>query len=97
MKLGARIFICFFVIFAACFYYPFDWIKDNIRIRYLEGVEDPLVDQAVLMAEMAAMELTQGEHLTRKNGINGFKIPRPGRCPPRFTGSPRPAWMSGST
>ena len=60
MKLGARIFFCYFIIFAACFYYPIDWIKDNIRIRYLEGVEDPLVDQAVLMAEMAAMELTRG-------------------------------------
>lgn len=61
MKLGARIFVCYFIIFAACFYYPIDWIKDNIRIRYLEGVEDPLVDQAVLLAEMASMELAREE------------------------------------
>lgn len=60
MKLGTRIFICTFIIFAACFYYPLDWIRDNIRIRYLEGVEDPLVDQANLLAEMAGMEMERG-------------------------------------
>jgi two-component system sensor histidine kinase CreC len=57
MKLGTRIFVCCFLIFAACFYYPIDWIRDNIRIRYLEGVEDPLVDQANLLAETAGMEM----------------------------------------
>jgi two-component system sensor histidine kinase CreC len=60
MKLGTRIFVCCFLIFAACFYYPIDWIRDNIRIRYLEGVEDPLVDQANLLAEMAGTEMVQG-------------------------------------
>jgi len=60
MKLGTRIFVCYFLIFAACFYYPIDWIRDNIRVRYLEGVEDPLVDQANLLAEMAGMEMKQG-------------------------------------
>ncbi len=60
MKLGTRIFACYFLIFAVCFYYPIDWIKDNIRIRYLEGVEDPLVDQANLLAEMAGLEMEQG-------------------------------------
>ena len=60
MKLGTRIFVCFFLIFAVCFYYPIDWIRDNIRIRYLEGVEDPLVDQANLLAEMAGLEMAEG-------------------------------------
>ncbi len=60
MKLGTRIFVCCFLIFAACFYYPIDWIRDNIRIRYLEGVEDPLVDQANLLAETAGLEMEQG-------------------------------------
>ena len=60
MRLGTRIFACYFVIFAVCFYYPIDWIKDNIRIRYLEGVEDPLVDQANLLAEMAGIQMEQG-------------------------------------
>lgn len=60
MKLGTRIFVCCFLIFAACFYYPIDWIRDNIRVRYLEGVEDPLVDLANLLAETAGMEMEQG-------------------------------------
>lgn len=60
MRLGTRIFACYFLIFAVCFYYPIDWIRDTIRIRYLEGVEDPLVDQANLLAEMAGMEMEKG-------------------------------------
>jgi two-component system sensor histidine kinase CreC len=60
MKLGTRIFVCYFLIFAACFYYPIDWIRDNIRVRYLEGVEDPLVDMANLLAETAGLEMEQG-------------------------------------
>jgi two-component system sensor histidine kinase CreC len=60
MKLGTRIFVCYFLIFAVCFYYPIDWIKDNIRLRYLEGVEDPLVDQANLLSEMAGRKMEQG-------------------------------------
>ncbi len=50
MKLGIRIFLCYFLIFIGCFYYPIDWILDNLRVRYLEGVEDPLVDQANILA-----------------------------------------------
>ena len=57
MKLGARIFLCFFLIFAVCFYYPLDWMIDNLRIRYLEGVEDPLVDQANILAAMVGREM----------------------------------------
>jgi two-component system sensor histidine kinase CreC len=57
MKLGTHIFICFFLIFGVCFYYPIDWIIDNLRIRYLEGVEDPLVDQAHLLAGIAADQM----------------------------------------
>jgi two-component system sensor histidine kinase CreC len=60
MKLGLRIFICYFTIFALCFYFPIDWILDNLRIRYLEGVEDPLVDQANILASMAGREMEEG-------------------------------------
>jgi two-component system sensor histidine kinase CreC len=38
------------LIFAACFFYPANWILDSLRTRYLEGVEDPLVDQANILA-----------------------------------------------
>ncbi len=57
MKLGARIFFCFFIIFIVCFYYPINWVLDNQRIRYLEGVEDPLVDQANILAALVGSEM----------------------------------------
>ncbi|RPI76805.1 MAG: two-component system sensor histidine kinase CreC [Desulfobacteraceae bacterium] len=60
MRLRTRIFICYFLIFVACFYYPINWMLDNLRPRYLEGVEDPLVDQANILAEMAGTEIEAG-------------------------------------
>ena len=60
MRLRTRIFICYFLIFIACFYYPLNWMLDNLRPRYLEGVEDPLVDQANILAEMAGAEIEAG-------------------------------------
>ena len=50
MKLGLRIFACYLVIFCVCFAYPVGWVLDTLRTRYLEGVEDPLVDQANILA-----------------------------------------------
>ena len=50
MKLGLRIFACYLVIFCVCFAYPAGWVLDTLRTRYLEGVEDPLVDQANILA-----------------------------------------------
>jgi len=67
MKLGARIFLCYLVIFAICFYYPVDWMLTNLRTRYLEGVEDPLVDQANILAALVETEFAKDtfrpEHL----------------------------------
>ena len=60
MKLGAKIFFCYLAIFAACFYYPIDWVLETLRTRYLEGVEDPLVDQANILAELTGMEMQTG-------------------------------------
>lgn len=67
MKLGARIFLCYLVIFSVCFYYPVDWMLTNLRTRYLEGVEDPLVDQANILAALVEIEFAKDtfktEHL----------------------------------
>ena len=57
MKLRSRIFFCYFLIFVACFYYPIDWVLDNLRFRYLEGVEDPLVDQANILATIVGQQM----------------------------------------
>lgn len=57
MKLGARIFLSNLLIMLICFWYPLDWVRDNLRIRYLEGVEDPLVDQANILAAKVGLEM----------------------------------------
>ena len=60
MKLGIRIFCCYLLIFSVCFYYPIDWMLDNLRTRYLEGVEDPLVDHANILAALLGNEMENG-------------------------------------
>ncbi len=60
MKLGTRIFFCYLIIFVLCFSYPINWILDNLRARYLEGVEEPLVDQANILAAMVSSEMEAG-------------------------------------
>jgi two-component system sensor histidine kinase CreC len=59
MKLGLRIFGCYLVIFCICFAYPVGWVLDTLRTRYLEGVEDPLVDQANILAEWVSQEMAR--------------------------------------
>lgn len=61
MKLGLRIFACYLVIFCLCFAYPVGWVLDTLRTRYLEGVEDPLVDQANILAGLLGPMMTAGE------------------------------------
>ena len=60
MKLGIRIFFLYAIIFSICFYYPINWTWTNLRFRYLEGVEDPLVDQANIMAAIVGNEMEAG-------------------------------------
>jgi len=59
MKLGLRIFGCYLVIFCICFAYPVGWVLDTLRTRYLEGVEDPLVDQANVLAELVGHSMAR--------------------------------------
>jgi len=57
MKVGIRIFLCYLIIFTVCSFYSVSWMKDKVRIRYLEGVEDPLVDQANILATMVGHDM----------------------------------------
>ncbi|UCE52644.1 MAG: two-component system sensor histidine kinase CreC [Desulfobacterales bacterium] len=57
MRLGTRIFFCYLIIFIICFSYPINWVLDNLRNRYLEGVEEPLVDHANILAAMVAGDM----------------------------------------
>ncbi len=60
MKLGAKIFLCYVFISVVCFYHPINWTLDTLRLRYLEGVEDPLADQANILAEMVGFQMENG-------------------------------------
>ncbi len=57
MKVGIRIFFCYLIIFTVCSYYSVSWMKDKVRVRYLEGVEDPLVDSANILATMVGLDM----------------------------------------
>ncbi|MBU0992840.1 MAG: two-component system sensor histidine kinase CreC [Proteobacteria bacterium] len=66
MKLGIKIFISYLFIFAVCFYYPINWTWTNMRFRYLEGVEDPLVDQANILAAFVGQDMAAGKFSPEK-------------------------------
>jgi two-component system sensor histidine kinase CreC len=72
MRLGTRIFLSSLVIFVVCFSYPVRWFFDNLRVRYLEGVEEPLVDQANILAAMVGREM-EGKAFDREKWHRAFE------------------------
>ena len=59
MKLGFRMFLFYLTIFAACLYFTTDWIWTTLRTRYLESVEEPLVDAANILASLVEAEMAR--------------------------------------
>lgn len=60
MKLAARILIAFSLILSLGFYYLTHDVLTSIRVRYLEGVEESLVDGARIMAAMVSQDMETG-------------------------------------
>ncbi len=60
MKLGSALFLAYVLIFALCFSYPMAHMASSLRTRYLEGAEEPLVDQANLLAGIVGREMETG-------------------------------------
>lgn len=60
MNLGTRIFVCYLVIFAACFYYPIHWMLGSLDARYRESVEEIMVDHATILAAQVAERMQSG-------------------------------------
>jgi two-component system sensor histidine kinase CreC len=52
-------FLFYLALFAACLYFTTDWIWTTLRSRYLESVEEPLVDSANLLAALAEREMAR--------------------------------------
>lgn len=61
MKLGVLLFMAYAVILALCLTYPVVLIAQQVRLVYLEGVEEPLVDTANILAELTGQALERGE------------------------------------
>jgi two-component system sensor histidine kinase CreC len=59
MKLGLRIFLFYLAIFAVCLYFTTDWIWTTLRTRYLEGLEEPLVDSANILASLVEQDMAR--------------------------------------
>ena len=49
------------MILALCLTYPVVLIAQQVRLVYLEGVEEPLVDTANILAEVTGQALERGE------------------------------------
>ncbi len=57
MKLGLRILISFLLVFGLGLYYLTHGMLENVRFRYLEGVEDSLVDHARIFSSLVSLEM----------------------------------------
>lgn len=60
MKIRTRIFLAYLLIFGVGFYSLIHWVLGDLRVRYLEGVEESLVDQANILAEWTGIRMTEG-------------------------------------
>ncbi len=72
MKLGIRILLSFLLIFGLGLYYLTSGEMDKVRYRYLEGVEDPMVDQARILAAFVADDM-ENETFSREKMHRIFK------------------------
>lgn len=59
MSLRTRLFVVFALAVGTGFYVLVDWVQDELRPRYLESLEEPLVDMAHLLAEVVALEVSE--------------------------------------
>jgi two-component system sensor histidine kinase CreC len=57
MRLGGALFLGFVLIVSLCFAYPVSHMAGSLRTRYLEGVEEPLVDQANILAALVGRDM----------------------------------------
>jgi two-component system sensor histidine kinase CreC len=60
MKLGLRIFLCYLVIFGCCLYWPVSRVINALKTQYYQSVEEPLVDQANILAAMIGHDMEGG-------------------------------------
>ena len=57
MRLRTKIVITYCLFFIPAFYYMTAGFQDSLKFRYLEGVEEALVDEARILAGIVSMEM----------------------------------------
>jgi two-component system sensor histidine kinase CreC len=72
LRLGTQIFLAYLLVFIVCFSYPFDRISKDLRTHYVEGIEDPLVDMANILAGLVSAEMEAGR-FTPENFYGAFE------------------------
>ena len=61
LTIRTRLFIAFFLLIGLGFYYLVDWVRDDIRPRYLETMEESMVDTATVLASVVETEVESGQ------------------------------------
>ncbi len=88
MKLAARIFLAYLLISVVCFFYPVSHVFRDLRMFFLESVEDPLADQANLLASIAGTWMEAGRFDT-DNLYAAFNETYSRSLPARIYGFPK--------
>ena len=65
MSLRLRLLVVLLAIYCAGGYFLTSWTLEQIRPRYLESMEESLVDTSVLLASFAEAQLKEGSPDTR--------------------------------
>ncbi|MCG8636713.1 MAG: two-component system sensor histidine kinase CreC [Desulfobacterales bacterium] len=66
MRLRTRIVITYCLFFIPAFYYMTTGFQDSLKFRYLEGVEEALVDEARILAGIVSIEMSGHSFSTDK-------------------------------
>jgi len=60
MKIRTRLFIAFLILVGLGFYKLVDWIIDDLRPRYLETMEESMIDAATLLSSLLSNQIEDG-------------------------------------
>jgi two-component system sensor histidine kinase CreC len=60
VKLASRIFLAYLLISVVCLFYPVSHVFKDLRVFFLESVEDSLADQANILASVAGTRMENG-------------------------------------
>jgi len=68
MKIRTKVFLGYFIAATTALYFLMQWVKDDVRSRYLEAVEENMVDMVNTLAALSENRINDG-----KININDFK------------------------